>query len=782
MQLRFLITIALFFSFHFAIAQTGTIRGFVYESGTGEPMSYTNVILKGTKIGVQTDINGYFSIPQVTPGTYTIWTTLIGYDTASATVVVKKDGITTQKLHLKRVEMTLSTVEVSARKTDNLTLVNAGTTTVTPREMKLLPSAGGEPDIAQYLQVMPGVIFTGDQGGQLYIRGGAPSQTGILLDGVTIYNPFHSIGLYSVFETDAIRNVEVQSAGFNAEYGNRTSAILDIRTKDGNKNRFSGKASVSPIMFRTLLEGPLRFKKKSKSDIENGSNTTFLFSLKNSYLENTSKSLYGSLGEPFKSGLPYNFTDVYGKLTFSGTNGSKLNLFGFNFNDVAKALDPETHQETAKFAWNEKGAGATFVVTPENSATLISGKFAYSNYNITANEPGVKDRSSGIDGFEGGIDFTYFLKGYSQFKYGVEVSGLHTFLNYTNTAGNETVLDKRNTLASLYVVYRKNFGEKFIFEPSLRVQYYSSLSKVSPEPRLGMKYNITSNVRLKAAAGIYSQNIMSTTNDRDIVNFFNGFILSPDASIKNTDGNVIATNLQTAYHLLAGIEVDIKNVELNLEPWYKYFNQDIELNRTKSAANPDDFSAGSGKAYGVDLSAKYNQGRWFLWAVASYQNVTYKTTVAQTTIDTPTVQQYAPPYDRRFNMNIVSSYTTGKHRDWEISLRFNLGSPFPFTQTQGFYENLNLSQNGLNTSIPQTNGQIGILYANQIDGGRLSWYHRMDISLKKRFTLSRFSNIESTLSVTNVYDRNNIFYINRTTNTRVYQLPVFPSVNLTWNF
>ena len=139
-------------------------------------------------------------------------------------------------------------VEISARKKEKTTKVNVGTTTITPTEIKILPSAGGEPDIAQYLQVLPGVIFTGDQGGQLYIRGGSPTQTGILLDGVTIYNPFHSIGLYSVFETDAIRSVDVTSSGFGAQYGNRTSAIVDIRTKDGNKNRLSGKLSASPIM------------------------------------------------------------------------------------------------------------------------------------------------------------------------------------------------------------------------------------------------------------------------------------------------------------------------------------------------------------------------------------------------------------------------------------------------------------------------------------------------------------------------------------------------------
>lgn len=763
-----------------AIAQTGTIRGFVYERGTGEPMGFVNVILQGTKIGVQTDVNGYFSIPQVPAGSYTLWTTLLGYDTASVAVTLKGDGIVTQKLFLSQKDRVLTGVEVSARKTERINTVNVGVTTVTPREMKLLPSAGGEPDIAQYLQVAPGVVFTGDQGGQLYIRGGAPSQTGILLDGVTIYNPFHSIGLYSVFETDAIRNVEIQSAGFNAQYGNRTSAILDIRTKDGNKNRLSGKLSVSPIMARAMLEGPL-----SKSKNEGGSSTTFLVSLKHSYLEGASKALYGGFGEPFKTGLPYSFTDAYGKVTFSGDNGSKLNLFGFSFDDKARTFDPDTlGKETANFRWNAKGGGATFVVTPGTSAALISGKFAYSRYEINSGEiltlDSTVNRSSTIDGFEGGLDFTYFLPGYSQLKYGIEVSGLTTSVDYAIGGGNQIQLERRNTIASLYLVWRKNFNEKFILEPSIRLQYYSALSKFSPEPRLGMKYNITENIRLKAAGGLYSQNIISTKSDRDIVNFFNGFLLSPDEQVRNTEGETVPTNLLTAYHVLGGLEVDVADIEFNLEPWYKNFTRNIELNRTKSLTNPGNFIAGSGQAYGVDVSGKYSKGRFFFWGVLSYQYVTYRTLIARTVIDTPSVQEYAPPFDRRFNSNIVTSYAAGRNRDWELSLRYNLGSPFPFTRTQGFYENIQVGSTDPSVGTP--NGSLGIIYEDQINGGRLSWYHRMDLSVKKRFIISKNSNLEATFSVTNVYNRNNIFYISRTSPKRVYQLPLFPSLNLTWNF
>jgi len=769
-------------------AQNNTvIKGFVYEKGSGEPMPSTLIVLKGTKVGVQTDVNGYFSM-QVPPGPYTIFTVLMGYDTTEVSGTIQQGQVISEKLFINTRAKTLKDVEISAAAKEKMTQIKIGTTTVTPREMKLLPSAGGEPDIAQYLQVIPGVVFTGDQGGQLYIRGGSTTQTGILLDGVTIYNPFHSIGLYSVFETDAIRNVDVMTGGFNAQYGNRTSAIVDVHTKDGNKSRLAGKASVSPIMARAMLEGPLMKPKK-----EGGSSISFLVSAKGSYINTTSKSIYGSFGEPFKSGLPYSFADLYGKVTLSGDNGSKLNVFGFNFNDKAAILNAQTYAKAADFHWSATGAGATFVVTPGSSAALIDGKFAYSKYRVSFDQVATNTpRSTGIDGFEGGINFSYFLPHYSLLKYGIEVSGYHTSLDYTNDFQKTTTIDNQSTNAAAFVLYRRNFGDKFVFEPSLRVQYYSKISKISPEPRVGVKYNITESVRLKAAAGMYSQNILSTKSDRDIVNFFSGYLQSPDQTIINTDNSKINTNLQTAYHLLGGIEVDVNRVEFNLEPWYKNFTQNIELSRIKAFTSDPDFLSGYGKAYGVDLSMKYVHNRIYLWTVFSYQKVQYTTLIpdslpynfynASNISDRYHKESYPPPFDTRFNMNIFAAYTFGKKSDLDVSLRFNLRSPFPFTQTQAFYENINAGANGVNTNYNTANGILGVLYGSQLNAGRLSWYHRLDLSVKKRFKLSNFSNIESTFSVTNVYDRDNIFYVDRVTNVRVYQLPIFPSLNVTWNF
>lgn len=758
-----------------AFAQKAAIKGFVYDKMTGEPMIYTVVFLKDTKIGVQTDLHGYFTIAQLAPGTYTVMSTVIGYDTVMQDVTVAEGQVQSVQLFIAPRARTLEDVEISARQREKTTKVGVGVTAITPTDINKLPSAGGEPDIAQFLQVLPGVVFTGDQGGQLYIRGGSPTQTGILLDGVTIYNPFHTIGLFSIFETDAIRSAEVTSSGFGAQYGNRTSAIVDVRTKDGNKNALSGKFSASPIMVHGMLEGPLARPKEAGS-----SSVSFLLSAKHSYLESTSKSIYGGFSESIKqNGLPFSFTDLYGKVTLSGDNGSKLNVFGFNFNDRAKIVNPKTYVQEAALDWDAIGAGTTFVLTPGNSSALISGKFAYSKYNIEINETtgGTGGtRKSGIAGFEGGIDFTYYLKNYSQLKYGLEVSGLNTTLDYTNQFSTNFNLSRSNTIASVFINYRKNFGDKFVLDPSFRLQYYASMSFASPEPRLGLKYNVTPNIRLKAAAGMYSQNIISTKSDKDVVNFFTGFLLSPDERIFDTDGNPLAQNVQRANHLAGGIEVDIQDVEINIEPWYKGFKDYTELNRYKTSASQSNFIAGDGKAVGVDFSLKYNYNRLYLWSVFSYQKITYTTRDSRNA-----VQTYPPPFDRRFNMNLFGSYTAGKKRDWDLSIRYNLGSPFPFTQTQAFFESPNLA-GSINSNVTGTNGNLNVVYAETLNGGRLSWFHRVDVSAKKRFAITKKSNIDAIFSITNVANRNNIFYVDRVTNTKVYQLPIFPSLSVAWNF
>jgi TonB-dependent Receptor Plug Domain. len=756
---KILLLTLLCFSF-IAHGQNGRVKGFIYELTNGEPLIGATITLEGTKLGAQSDVNGFFNIPSVPPGNYTLTVTSMGFESNTKEIVVQTDEPTNVKIFLSKKSRELKTTVISAKKEDKTYETKVGITRITPREMKLLPSVGGEADIAQFLQVTPGVISTGDQGGQLYIRGGSPIQNKILLDGMTIYNPFHSIGLYSVFETDGIRNADVMSGGFGVEYGDRTSAIVNVLMKDGNKKRTSGKLAINPILAKVFLEGPL-IKSKSDSDIS----LTYVTSMKHSYLNSTSNRLYGFLGEPYKTKLPFTFTDLYGKVNMSVNNGSKLSAFGFSFNDRVN------FQGISDLQWKSYGAGTNFIISPGNSNSLISGGFYYSDYKISLNEADNRPRESAINGFDAKLKVTSYLPNHSELMYGVEFTGFKTAYQYYNFIDIRLQQNDYTTQAGGFVKLKKSFSNKLVIEPGIRIQYYASLPATRLEPRMALKYNITEHIRFRSSAGIYSQNLISTKSDRDIVNYFTGFLTSPDYEIKSLDGTVANNNVQKSAHIIAGVEVDIKNVEFLVEPWYKRFIQLVELNRYKLFPTDQDFIIETGNAYGIDLTAKYVKGRHYLWGVYSYGYVDRN----------DGVQVYPTPFDRRHNINLLASYTAGKKMDWEFSIRFNYGSPFPFTQTQAFIER-NVFNGGINTNYLTQNGNLGIVYADNINGGRLSDYHRLDLSMKKKIATGNHSNLELNASISNAYNRQNIFYIDRIRNTREYQFPIFPTLGASWNF
>jgi hypothetical protein len=748
------------------MGQNGVIRGFVYEKNTGEPVIFTNVYLQGTTYGIATDINGFYSIHHIPPGDYVLMVTNIEYDTIQKPITLTSGGIVTEPLYLSRSNIKLKTVDVTARRQEKIREIEIGKTVITPEQIKKIPSVGGEPDLAQYLQVIPGVIFTGDQGGQLYIRGGAPIHNKVLLDGMVIYNPFHSIGFFSVFETEIIRNVEVYSGGFSADYGGRISAIVDITTRDGNKKKFAGKISASPFMGKVLFEGPI-----SKLDELGGGSSSFILTAKHSYLNKTSPALYsyvnneGTLNNRTNNGIPYSFTDVYGKVALSGNNGSKVSLFGFHFQDSV------TFTDVTSFNWKSLGFGSNFVVLPGQSNVLINGTFAYSNYKMRFNEANEDARTSFVGGFNLAVDLTYFVPD-GEIQYGFEVNGFKTDFNFFNSLGLKVEQTQFTTELGGFVKFRKVFGEKLVFEPSFRFQFYSSLSTVSPEPRLGLKYNASEKVRIKAATGLYSQNLISTKSDRDVVNLFSGFLSGPDESLTTPDGDDAKNKLQKAFHLVGGVEYDVaKNLEIGVEGYYKRFTQLIEINRNKIFPTYPDFATETGNAYGVDFLFKYDKKQWFIWLTYSLGYIR-KYDGEQT---------YAPHYDRRHNANIVTSYNFGKNMDWQISGRWNFGSGFPFTQTQGFYEMINFLD-GVSTNYTTDNGDLGIIYSEDLNAGRLPYYHRLDFSAKKLFSFSKDMKMEVIASLTNVYNRENIFFFDRVRYERVNQLPILPSLAVNFSF
>ena len=739
----------LFFTIN-SLAQSGNIRGFVYDKDNGEPILFCTVILENTTKGVSTDVNGFFSLTKVPEGNYNIMITYVGYDTLRENVNITKGAIVTKKLYLSPSSIKLETVTVSADRQEMKTDVKVSVTKVTPKDIKNIPSIGGEPDLAQYLQVLPGVVFTGDQGGQLYIRGGSPIQNKVLLDGMIVYNPFHSIGLFSVFDTDILRNADIYTGGFGAQYGGRISSIMDITTIDGNKNRLAGKVSSNTFGSKLMLEGPL-FKK--------GGSSSFVFSGKTSYLDKSSKIFYNYIDT---AGLPYSYTDLYGKISINGNSGSKWSLFGFNFRDDV------SYKDVSRLGWKSSGVGSNFILVPGGSTMLINGNFAYSSYLIALEEALLDPRSSGINGFNLGLDFTNF-NGENELQYGIEVLGYQTDFDFTNSSGIQIEQKENSTEISGFLRYKIK-GKKLIIDPGIRIYKYNSIDATF-EPRIGAKYLFTDKLRLKFAAGKYSQNLVSTNSDRDVVNLFYGFLSAPDNIPDEFLGQEVTNGLQRANHLIAGVEYDIsQRIDINVEGYMKDFNQLTNINKNKITRSDPDFIIEEGLAQGVDVVLKYSDPSFYLWLVYSYGLIERK----------DEEKSYNPHFDRRHNINLVSTYKFGHKNSWCIDGRWNFGSGFPFTQTKGFYPNIGF-EDGINTDYISENGDLGILYA-EINQGRLPYYHRLDVSLKKIHEINKNTILEWNIGATNTYNRENIFYFNRVEYKRVNQLPFMPSAGVSLTF
>ncbi len=744
-----------------------TIRGSVLDED-GEPVVGGTVLLLPIRKGTLTNAEGLFSLDNIKPGTYTLQVSAIGIDTIRQEVVL--DGrrpVITLKLQAASRAIELQSVEITealAPARIDPSRVTIAVTPIAPRQVYLLPSFG-VPDIAQYLQVLPGVVFTGDQGGQLYIRGGTPIQNLTLLDGAIIYSPFHTLSLFSVFETDIIRQVNLYSAGFGAGYGGRLSSVMDIRTRPGNFDRFSGRAYVTPFVGQALLEGPNPFVR----------NSSWILSARQGYIQQSTPRLYPYV----KDSLPFQFQDVYGKITF-GRGPDQLNLFGFRQTDRvdlgAQGLN----------TWQQWGVGGAFTNLPQGTRVRITGSIAYSRFQNSFSVPQeVRPRYSEIGGFNGGFTFSY-LYGANELAYGIEVRGFSTDFLFTNALGFITQQRQSNTEGAGYFRYLKvfrresldeegnpSFRTKALIEPSLRLHFYNTYGYFSIEPRLRAKYN-ADRWSLQAAAGRYVQNWVAAVSDRDIVILFQGFLTAPELAANQQ----LQHPLQEAYHALIGGEYQLGSaLLLSLEGWYKRFFQLTNVNRERLFPEDPAFITEIGYAYGADATLRYQSPQTNIYATYSYQ-YNRRTDFRQT---------YFPLWDRRHTVNFVTSHSwgpvlsvpRGRERRWEASLRWTLGTGLPFTQTLGFFEKLLFFQQGSQAPYPTMQGTLAILLSPNYNAAHLPAYHRLDLLLKYRVTLTGRALLELQASILNVYNRPNVFYIDRITARRYNQLPILPMLGVT---
>ena len=760
-------------------AQNASLKGTVKDSN-GEPITGATVYLPELKQGTYTNDQGIYSFSKLPEGLISIRFTYLGYDTVNQTVELKNNKTIVLNVNLRESAMELETIEIVDEKLNQMepNKVTTGLIKISTKEINMVPTLG-TPDLAQYLQVVPGVVFTGDQGGQLYIRGGTPIQNLTYLDGAIIYQPFHSIGLFSVFDTDILRNVNVYSAGFSAEYGGRVSSVIDIETRNGNFNKISAKFHTNPFTSGALLEGPL-FKSNGQPV------ASFLLSSRVLHIDKTSKSLYHYINDTV--GLPFNFWDTYGKVTF-GAGANSLNLFGFYQTDNVNYGFPSNYR------WKTFGGGTQFRFLPSNSLMNLSGNLAFSNYRNTLQAVTENfDRYSQIAGFNGSFNFGYIFNSVDEFNYGIQLLGFRTDFVFTNSLGLITSQQNNNTEAAGYLKYKKVFRKKmelpngevtyisrWVLEPSFRLHYYNDHSYISAEPRFKAKLNLHQ-FSINIATGLYSQNLVAATSDKDIVVLFQGFLSAPEAAANQQ----FKHNLQTGYHYLTGLEYQIADhFTAILEGWYKGFQQVTNINRDKMFPAEPNFITEKGWAYGTDFVLKYQTKKIYAYATYSWAKVQRD--------DFKKI--YYPVFDRRHTANLVLDYKLGeftqnsidgktiksikfKESKWEFSLRWTLGSGFPFTQTQAMFEKLNFYSNGSQSNYLQQNGTLTFLLSDDYNGARLPYYHRLDISLKRRFSFNDKVLLEVNANAINAYNRQNIFYFDRIRYTRVDQLPIVPTAGI----
>ena len=776
------------------VAQNLTVRGAIYNGDNGEPMPFEKVKLLNIDStvadGAITDIDGIFSIPKINKGEYIVIAESFGFITKTKNIsVVKATGVIDVSFELFKDKSVqdVDGVVISADSKRKKNEVLISQLKLSKRDLERVPSMGAENDIVGAFSVTPGVITTGDQGGQLYVRGGTPIQNKILLDGMTIYNPFHSIGFFSIFETELVKNVDIYTGGFDAQYGGRISSVMDITYRDGNTKEFSGKVSASPFMGKVVLEGPIGKPKEGLGGV------SYIFSAKQSLIDESSKSLYPNINEVrdeltdeiiTPGGMPFSFTDLYSKVTFKGSSRSKVSVFGFHNQD-------EVNYPAANIGWTQGGGGLNFLLVPFSSPTIVKGHVNGSSFSTQFNEiiseGDTLTRSSSIGGFDLGFDFTQFLDNDSEFNYGFNFNGFNTNFTTYNELKRKIELNAFTTEIGAYLNYRL-VTNRWVIQPSMRVQVYSSMGTVSPEPRFGVKYNASEKLRLKASGGRFSQNFTSSSSDKDVVNLFNGLLSAPtnvqETFITQFQNEKNPENgLQYAWHAIGGFEYDIsKKLALNVEGYYKYFSQLSNINQNKLYEDIDefnhiddvfkkDFILENGTSYGVDILLKYSSKRLFLWGVYSYGY----------SDRWDGFQTYSPVFDRRHNVNLVGTYLFGKEKDLEVSVRWNLGSGLPFTPTAGFYEEETFNI-GVTTDPTTSNPSSVATLLGGFNTERLPFYHRLDITVKKQIKFKNQTILELVGSITNAYDRNNIFYVNRVTSKTIYQFPILPSFGLSYKW
>jgi len=677
-----------------------SINGFVREESSGEPISYANVFLSNTAFGAATSRDGYFVITDVPKGEYEFNVSMIGYSVYKEKINVSDTSSLRLEVRLKEEVIETSEILVTAERQKFERMIESSQISLDLREINSVP-AFIEPDIFRTLQMLPGVQTSSDFSSALYVRGSTPDQNLIMLDGIAIYNPYHLGGIFSTFNTDAIKEADFHAGGFPSRYGGRMGAILNIINREGNTNKVTGMANISLISSKALLEGPIPAWKGMKG--------SWMISGRRTYFDKVIDALQIPIGQRVDGSdiyfqFPYYFYDYQIKanidinqdhrLTYSRFYGDDVLDYGYNESDTYSNSDVSVKQDFdfgIDWPWGNKTNGLTWrwIVSPEIIAkTFISNSRYRFNFNFGFDQRDTYTYSDSTVVVFQNIDYNIFdiitdntieteitwkatekheVKGGLQIKDVDYDLGINIGLETQDTSFSFIPLSLNNNTReiSVFIQDKWNYSETFKLQLGIRGTDYNLHDRFYLDPRIGMKYHYSPDIAFKLNWGIYHQ-FLTTANNQDenlrLVELWLGIPEDKDASVSQ--------------HLISGIEyMSPKNIFYRLELYNKTFDnlltvkQDnpntVEGNSTDSTLN--EFWDTKGNSWGVEFLIKKSSGRLNGWVGYTYAEANY--------YNEPSGWHH-PNFDRTHTLNIILNYDLTPEIQTNFGLTGSSGNPY----------------------------------------------------------------------------------------------------------
>lgn len=721
-----------------AAGQSSDVRGVVSDSLSGERIPFANVIILDSNKGAAANISGFFLIPNVPPGICSIEATVVGYRKVIKTIEVTGRGPVEVNFRLQPEAIEAEEVVVSGRAEQQLLDVQTSVHVMDAKEMKLTPVPAQE-DVLQSLRILPGIVSTSDASSKFYVRGGAGDQNLVILDGMKVYNPFHALGVFSVLDPDIVRSTEVYTGAFPPGYGGRLSSVINVNSRDGQLNRFAGKANLNFLSSKFQLEGP----------VIGGV----------SFLVNGRKSLFSqTYSKLLHEDAPVRFYDVFAKATSTDTSGAKLEVSLLASADDMKFAEPTQPD----YFWQDRSIGITSSgLTGDRLFVVISGSWStFQARQDPKQSADVKPASTSVKEVSVRANATYYSDEQDFYVFGFDLAFPKLEYQLVNNLDIGKRISELTTEASAWINFQSTF-DKLQLSTGLRIEVGSLFTREMNldylQPRISIGYLLGDEWRIKGSYGRITQNVITATNEDDVISIFDPWIFVPP-ELHSEESN----------HYVVGVEGPVgRELWMSVEAYYKDNASLVTYNRDKVDASDPDYINGRGSASGLEAVL-----RWKLLFADLY--ATYA--LSSTTIDNLGLTYY-PRYDRRHHINILGTFHPV--RDVTVSLRWEFGSGFPFTQTIGTFDRLTMT-GAVPGPFETETGRPFVLLGSK-NGSRLPNYHRLDASATYDFSLG-FMRGSAGVSLINAYNNKNVFYFDRKTGRRVDMLSFFPSATLTLEF